>query len=169
MRFRELTTEKVNSDTTQTGFRDQQVVNQGHWVITAEGQTQRYPKFTANVLHIRVLTNDETRKELAWAKFLVRQRLEDGEKYLESTYTFVDPEYRGQGLARIMYQYANSLGNDIQPSRLQTDLGKTMWQGLNKTIKQPAKLKKDELKSQARPGLLNKLRSMFTTDTISKT
>jgi predicted GNAT family acetyltransferase len=165
MRARELATEKVNPDTTQTGFRDQQVVNQGQWLITAEGQTQQYPKFTANVLHIRVLTNDEQRKELAWAKFLVRQRPEDGEQYLESTYTFVAPEHRGQGLAQIMYQYANSLGNDISPSRLQTDLGRSMWQGLDKTIKQPAKLTKSEPKAQARSSLVNKLKSVFAEGT----
>jgi predicted GNAT family acetyltransferase len=165
MRSQEFTTEKVNPATTQTGFRDQQVVNQGQWLITAEGQTEQYPKFTANVLHIRVLTNDEKREELAWAKFLVRQRPEDGEQYLESTYTFVPPKYRGQGLARTMYQYANSLGNDISPSRLQTDLGRGMWQGLDKTIKQPSKLVKTEPKAQARPGLFNKLKSVFAEGT----
>ena len=165
MRSQEFTTEKVNPATTQTGFRDQQVVNQGQWLITAEGHTEQYPKFTANVLHIRVLTNDEKREELAWAKFLVRQRLEDGEKYLESTYTFVSPKHRGQGLAKLMYQYANSLGNDISPSRLQTDLGRNMWQGLDKTIKQPAKLTKSEPKAQTRPSLFNKLKSVFAEGT----
>jgi GNAT superfamily N-acetyltransferase len=165
MRSQEFTTEKVNPATTQTGFRDQQVVNQGQWLITAEGQTEQYPKFTANVLHIRVLTNDEKREELAWAKFLVRQRPEDGEKYLESTYTFVSPEHRGQGLAKLMYQYANRLGNDISPSRLQTDLGRGMWQGLDKTIKQPSKLTKSEPKAQARPSLFSKLKSVFAEGT----
>jgi predicted GNAT family acetyltransferase len=165
MRAQEFTTEKVNPATTQTGFRDQQVVNQGQWLITAEGQTEQYSKFTANVLHIRVLTNDEKREELAWAKFLVRQRLEDGEKYLESTYTFVSPKHRGQGLAKLMYQYANSLGNDISPSRLQTDLGRGMWQGLDKTIKQPSKLAKSEPKAQAKPSLFNKFKSVFAEGT----
>ena len=165
MRSQEFTTEKVNPATTQTGFRDQQVVNQGQWLITAEGQTEQYGTHTANVLHIRVLTNNEKREELAWAKFLVRQRPEDGEQYLESTYTFVSPKHRGQGLAQIMYQYANSLGNDISPSRLQTDLGRGMWQGLDKTIKQPAKLSKSEPKAQARSSLFNKLKNVFAEGT----
>ena len=161
MRAQEFTVEKVNPETTQTGFRDQQVVNQGQWLITAEGQTQRYGEITAHVLHVRVLTNDNRKEELAWAKFLVRQRPEDGEQYLESTYTFVAPEHRGQGLAKTMYQYANSLGNDIRPSRLQTDLGRGMWQGLDKTIKQPPELPKSTPVSGKKPGLFNKLKSVF--------
>jgi len=161
MRAQEFTVEKVNPETTQTGFRDQQVVNQGQWLITAEGQTQRYGEITAHVLHVRVLTNDNSKEELAWAKFLVRQRPEDGEQYLESTYTFVSPKHRGQGLAKTMYQYANSLGNDIQPSRLQTDFGRGMWQGLNKTIKQPPKLTKSTPITNKKPSLLNKLKSVF--------
>ena len=165
MRARELATEKVNPDTTQTGFRDQQVVNQGQWLITAEGQTQQYPKFTANVLHVRVLTNDNRREELAWAKFLVRQRPSDGEQYLESTYTFVAPQHRGQGLAKLMYQYANSLGNDIQPSRLQTDFGRGMWQGLGKTIKQPPKPIDSTPVPSKKPSLFNKLKSVFAEGT----
>ena len=165
MRAQEFTAEKVNPATTQTGFRDQQVVNQGQWLITAEGQTQRYGEVTANVLHVRVLTNNNQREELAWAKFLVRQRPDDGEQYLESTYTFVAPEHRGQGLARIMYQYANSLGNDIRPSRLQTDLGRGMWQGLDKTIKQPPELTKSTPVPSKKPGLINKLKSVFTEGT----
>jgi hypothetical protein len=108
-----------------------------------------------------VLTNDNRREELAWAKFLVRQRPDDGEQYLESTYTFVAPRHRGQGLARIMYQYANSLGNDIRPSRLQTDLGRGMWQGLDKTIKQPPELSKSTPVPGKKPGLFNKLKSVF--------
>jgi GNAT superfamily N-acetyltransferase len=158
MRAQEFTVEKVNPETTQTGFRDQQVVNQGQWVITAEGQTEHYGNFTANVLHIRVLTNDEQRKELAWAKFLVRQRPEDGEKYLESTYTFVAPEHRGQGLAKTMYQYANSIGNDIRPSRLQTDLGRGMWQGLGKSVRQPTELPQQSTPAK-KPGIWNRFRS----------
>jgi hypothetical protein len=165
VRSREFTAEKVNPATTQTGFRDQQVANQGQWLITAEGQTEQYGTHTANVLHIRVLTNNKERKELAWAKFLVKQRPDDGEQYLESTYTFVAPEHRGQGLAKVMYQYANSLGNDIRPSRLQTDLGRGMWQGLDKTIKQPPEPAKSTPVPSKKPGLINKLKRVFAEGT----
>lgn len=159
MRAQELTTEKVNPDTVQQGFRDQQVVNNGQWLIRAEGQEQQYGTHTAHVLHVQVVTNNNRREELAWAKFLVKQRAEDGEQYLESVYTFVAPEHRNKGLAKLMYQYANGLGNDIQPSQLQTDLGRGMWQGLNKTIKQPPQRPKQVV--ARKPGVFDRFKKVF--------
>jgi GNAT superfamily N-acetyltransferase len=163
MRAHELTTEKVNPDTTKQGFKDQQVVNNGAWLIRAEGQEQQYGTHTANVLHVQVVTNNNRKEELAWAKFLVKQRPDDAEQYLESVYTFVAPEHRGQGLAKLMYQYANGLGNDIQPSRLQTDLGRGMWQGLDKTIKQPPKL--DKPTDVKKPGMFDRFKKVFAEGT----
>ncbi|CAB4137811.1 NAT_SF domain containing protein [uncultured Caudovirales phage] len=163
MRANEFTTEKVNADTVQQGFRDQQTVNNGQWLIRAEGQEQQYGSHTAHVLHVQVVTNNNRKEELAWSKFLVKQRPDDAEQYLESVYTFVDPKYRGQGLAKLMYQYANSLGNDIQPSQLQTDLGRGMWQGLDKTIKQPPKLTKST--PVQKPSLFGRFKSVFAEGT----
>lgn len=135
MRAQEFVGEKVAPETAQDGFSDQQPANNGKWTIKATGDTRQYGTHTANVLHVQVV-DSETREELAWVDFLVKTRREDGEQYLESVYTHVNPRYRGQGLAKLMYQYANSIGNDIQPSQLQTDLGKGMWKGLSKTVRQ---------------------------------
>ena len=41
---------------------------------------------------------------------------------------YVAPEFRRQGVATLMYQYAKSLGFDIQPSETQTSDGNQMWQ-----------------------------------------
>jgi GNAT superfamily N-acetyltransferase len=136
MRARDFVHEKVAPETAKTGFHDQRLINDGQWLIKAEGETRRYGDSTADVLHVRVL-DAKTGTELSWVDFLVKTRREDGEQYLESVYTHVAPQHRGQGLARIMYQYANSLGNDIQPSELQTPLGKGMWTGLTKSVRQP--------------------------------
>jgi GNAT superfamily N-acetyltransferase len=165
MRAQEFTVEKVNPDTVQQGFKDQQVVNNNQWLIRAEGQEEQYGTHTAHVLHIQVVTNNNRKEELAWSKFLVKQRPDDGEQYLESVYTFVAPQYRGQGLAKLMYQYANGLGNDIQPSRLQTDLGRGMWQGLDKTIKQPPKLTKPTAAPVEKPSLFNRFKKVFAEGT----
>lgn len=135
MRAQEFVGEKVAIATAQDGFRHSEMVNNDAWTITAEGETRQYGTHTANVLHIRVIDN-QTQDELAWVDFLVKTR-SDGEQYLESAYTHVNPRYRGQGLAKLMYRYANSLGNDIQPSAMQTDLGKGMWKGLARTVRQP--------------------------------
>lgn len=136
MRAQEFVGEKVAPETAQDGFQDQQSVNDGKWTIKARGDTRQYGTHTANVLHIQVV-DSTTNEELAWVDFLVKTRREDDEQYMESVYTYVSPRYRGQGLTKIMYQYANSIGNDINPSQLQTDLGKGMWKGLDKSVKRP--------------------------------
>jgi hypothetical protein len=154
-------TEYVNAETVKTGFRDQQVV--GDLLLTAEGEDRKVYNTDVNVLHIRVLTNTPDREELAWTDFLVKKRQEDGEKYLEAAYVFVSPRHRGKGLAKLMYQYANdTLGNDIQPSAMQTDLGKGMWTGLNKSIRKPVALKPEDPKTK--PNLFSRIRSAFKED-----
>jgi GNAT superfamily N-acetyltransferase len=154
-------TEYVNAETVKTGFRDQQVV--GDLLLTAEGEDRKVYNTDVNVLHIRVLTNTPEREELAWTDFLVKKRHEDGEKYLEAAYVFVSPRHRGKGLAKLMYQYANdTLGNDIQPSAMQTDMGKGMWTGLNKSIRKPVALKPEEPKMK--PSLFSRIRSAFKED-----
>jgi hypothetical protein len=155
MRAQEFVKEKVSPETTQTGYRDQQLINDGKWLIKAEGETRQYGDQTANVLHVRVL-DAKTGQELSWVDFLVKTRHQDGEKYLESVYTHVKPQYRGQGLAKIMYQYANSLGNDIQPSQLQTPLGKGMWTGLSKSVKQLPQL--PDPKPEVKPSIWQRFR-----------
>jgi len=50
-----------------------------------------------------------------------------GNSWLESDDTKVDDEYRGKGVAALMYAYAKSLGNDIKPSPYQSEKGRAMW------------------------------------------
>lgn len=140
MRAHEFVDEKIDPKTVSQGFTDRRVI--GDLLIVAEGDEPVYGDHKARALRVRVLTNDKERRELAWADFLVRTRREDGEEYLESAYTYVNPSERGKGLAKLIYKYVNDLGNDIQPSGLQTDYGKGMWKGLSKTIKQPPPLPK---------------------------
>ncbi len=155
MRAQEFVRERVRPETAKTGFEDQQLINNGQWLVKASGDTRDYSGHQANVLHVQIF-DAETREELAWVDFLLKTRREDGEQYLESVYTYVSPRHRGRGLAKAMYQYANSLGNDIQPSQLQTDMGKGMWKGLDKTVRQLPKL--DEPEPQVKPTMWQRFR-----------
>jgi hypothetical protein len=46
---------------------------------------------------------------------------------LEAKELAIQPEHRRKGIATEMYRFARELGNDITPSRLQTDMGKQFW------------------------------------------
>jgi GNAT superfamily N-acetyltransferase len=50
----------------------------------------------------------------------------------DSTWTNVEPEYRGKGLAEQMYKFAAEHIGDIQPSKSQTMAGARMWTGFEK-------------------------------------
>jgi hypothetical protein len=50
-----------------------------------------------------------------------------GNQWLESDKTDVKEEYRGKGVAAMMYAFAKSLGNDIKASPYQSNAGKSMW------------------------------------------
>ena len=52
---------------------------------------------------------------------------------LESELTWVDREYRGRGVASLMYAYAKMLGNDVKPSGEQLGPGKLMWNAWRKS------------------------------------
>lgn len=137
--------EKIEPRTTETGFEDQQPVGNGEYVIKARGHTTTYRERPVNILEIQLL-DSKTQERVAYVDFIVKVRFEDKEPYLESMSTWVKPEYRGKGLAKIMYQYANSIGNDIQPSNLQTFMGRDMWKGLTKTVRQLPPLPKPPVK-----------------------
>lgn len=157
MRAQEFVGEKVAPETAQDGFQDQQLVNDGKWIVKATGETRSLGgSRNSNVLHIKVF-DSATDEQLAWVDFLVKTRREDGEQYLESAYTYVSPRYRGQGLAKLMYQYANSIGNDVNPSRMQTDMGQGMWKGLDKSVKRPPAIPEPK-KPEKPPSMWQRLR-----------
>jgi hypothetical protein len=52
---------------------------------------------------------------------------------LKSQSTWVNPNYRDQGIATTMYAYAKMLGNDVMPHPDQTDAGERMWRSWNQS------------------------------------
>jgi GNAT superfamily N-acetyltransferase len=53
--------------------------------------------------------------------------LQYGDKQLEATDLWVDEDYRGQGIAAVMYDYAKELGYRVERSDAQTAAGKHFW------------------------------------------
>jgi predicted GNAT family acetyltransferase len=47
--------------------------------------------------------------------------------HLQASTAKVKPEYRRQGIARMMYDFAEELGNDLEASHALTDPGKAFW------------------------------------------
>ena len=101
--------------------------------------------------------------------FTVRRREEDNEPHLTSMSTSVEPEYRGRGLARMMYQYANELGNDIEPSRIQTQMGRDMWKGLSKHIRRSPSLPEPVIqKPEPKPSFWQRLHKALAEENLSE-
>lgn len=51
------------------------------------------------------------------------------DKDLYSVGTDVEPSVQRQGIATEMYKFVQELGNDVVPSKFQSDSGKAMWEG----------------------------------------
>ena len=70
---------------------------------------------------LSILAYDRGGREIGNAHFEV---IDD---HLESFDTYVRPDMRHQGIATVMYDYAQELGNDLKPSGYQTRAGKQFW------------------------------------------
>jgi GNAT superfamily N-acetyltransferase len=101
----------------------------------AEGIFDRFKKkLTANIGGIdltaskeggRIIINASSQgKQLGIVMFNING------KTLVADRLMVQPEYRGQGIAEIMYDWAKRLGYTVQRSSDQTDDGKRFWDKL---------------------------------------
>jgi GNAT superfamily N-acetyltransferase len=70
---------------------------------------------------LSILAYDRGGREIGNAHFEVMG------DHLESFDTYVRPDMRHQGIATVMYDYAQELGNDLKPSGYQTGAGKKFW------------------------------------------
>ena len=128
--------EKVNNEL----FNDQTIVKQinDRMYMKARAWRESY----GGILEIHTYVKDpqysDLDKDIGYVRFRVKKRSIDGEPYLEAGMVHVNEQFRRQGIARLMYQWANELGNEILPSTAQLAPGRAMWQGMGKDIKQPA-------------------------------
>jgi predicted GNAT family acetyltransferase len=148
MRIHEL----VNTKSLNPEFKDQRQV--GDILLKAQGGS-------AGRLHVRAFDVSDPGNpiEAGFADFAIRTNAQ-GEDYLRAYYTFVNKSYRGKGIAKQIYLFVNDIGNDIMPSELQTDLGKQMWRGLSKSIRQPSG--QPAPKPEPEPTRLDKFKKFFS-------
>jgi len=81
---------------------------------------------------LAIYAYDPQTREIAGRATFVPSRgglVELKDRNLHSAGTEVDPFFQRQGLATEMYKFARELGNDIEPSKFQTEQGKAMWDG----------------------------------------
>jgi len=124
MRATEFINETINPDILYSEFEHQQQI--GKYLYTASTKKSDSGMFT--YLLIRCYAGN---KMIGKVNFEVR--ILAGKKWLESQMTEVDSRYQNQGIASTMYAYAKMLGNDVKPSKYQSDMGKAMWTGWKKS------------------------------------
>lgn len=127
MRINEIITETVNPDILNPEFQHKQRI--GDFLYTAQTSISDSGFYT--YLLIRCYDGD---KMIGKVNFEVRTTPGmPSKKWLESQMTEVDSKYHQKGIASTMYAYAKMLGNDVKPSRYQSDMGKDMWKGWRKS------------------------------------
>jgi hypothetical protein len=120
--------EEVNPDVTSDEYfiEPTENVRIGDFVFNARTFTGALGDFNSKGLQIRAYDPKNLKSSIGSADFIVKKD-KKGNTWLESDDTEVDDEYRGKGVATMMYAFAKSLGNDIKPSPYQSNAGGTMW------------------------------------------
>lgn len=124
MRAGEFIQESINPDITNPRFTHTQDI--GDYTYKATVDVFLFDP-------ILYITAYDGRKKIGHTMFELFDWETPNEGWMESGGTLVDPSYRGKGVAYAMYAYAKMLGNDINPSFNQTDMGKKMWSGWKKS------------------------------------
>ena len=159
--------ELVNPDVVKDGFKHSKTVNNGEYTLTAKTDVYSHDGKSWPSIEVKIYNQDK--KQVGFVMFTVRRREEDNEPHLTSMSTSVEPEYRGRGLARMMYQYANELGNDIEPSRIQTQMGRDMWKGLSKHIRRSPSLPEPVIqKPEPKPSFWQRLHKALAEENLSE-
>lgn len=133
MRAHEFTTgvvEEVNPDITSDEYfiDPTKNVRMGDFVFNARTFTGGLGNPNARGLQIRAYDPKRPKghASIGSADFIVKSDAK-GRQWLESDDTEVDDEYRGKGVAAMMYAFARSLGNDIKDSPHKSKAGGDMW------------------------------------------
>ena len=125
MRAKEFITEVVNKELWHPERMFKQRVPIGDYEFEARESIGGMGDYDADALTIIAYDPKKKNKVIGNADFVVKGR--GSKRSLVSDDTYVDPKYRGEGIATMMYAYAKSLGNDIKGSNIQTPMGKQMW------------------------------------------
>lgn len=130
MRAREFVTEAVHPDVVSKEYFNDPTPNvrMGDFEFNARTFTGGLADPNARGLQIRAYDPKQPKGQnlIGSADFVVKSS-KKGNRWLESDDTEVNDEYRGQGVAAMMYAFAKSLGNDIKDSPYKSKAGGDMW------------------------------------------
>lgn len=129
MRATEFVREYVNKKMLDPSWHAETTVN------TKLGPVELDAVYHGAVTDQIIITARQNKKYLGQVRFVI-STVDRPEPVLVAGNLSVDPEYRRQGIASVMYQWAKELGNSIEPSHTQTDAGRAFWQsiGTNEAI-----------------------------------
>lgn len=125
MKISELV-EKVNDKIFYTNFSDSKSILDGKYTLKARAGYVKMTspnKFKSHKFEIKIYTAKGA--DVGYANF------EQFEDHLEAESIKIDPAHRQKGIATEVYKFVRELGNDIQPSKLQTGMGKQLWSKIN--------------------------------------
>lgn len=113
--------ETVNDKLFWSGYQKEKPIPGGYILVASAGYVGygAKPDFKSN--QFRIVAKSPKGGEIGWVNF------EKQGDHLEALDLSIQPEHRRKGIATEMYRFARSLGNDIQPSKLQTASGKLFW------------------------------------------
>jgi predicted GNAT family acetyltransferase len=130
MRAQEFVTEAVHPDVVSKEYFNDPTPNvrMGDFEFNARTFTGAMADPNARGLQIRAYDPKRPKGQnlIGSADFVVKSN-KKGNRWLESDDTEVNDEYRGQGVAAMMYAFAKSLGNDIKDSPYKSRAGGDMW------------------------------------------
>jgi len=142
MRASDFLPEKINPEITEPDFYAEKDIDiEGVGPLKLVAKNLKPGPYTPQFL---VKVFQPNGQSIGYFRFLVMD-YEEGPKYkfLSRFKQKKDPyviganvsvwnEFQRKGIARAVYQWVKSLGNDLQPSPTQTDAGKSMWRGFEK-------------------------------------
>jgi GNAT superfamily N-acetyltransferase len=150
MKIQELF-EKINNDITDRDWRAEKIIalpDIGELVLRARNTSHVTPPqfvvdvFTPdnkNIGYFRFLVIDWEKPKTGW---FARKSTKD--PYVIGGNVSVWSEYQKKGIARAVYQWVKSLGNDVRPSTTQTAAGKSMWRSFEKNPLEEAKTTRED-------------------------
>lgn len=112
----EFINEEINPDILNPAFETSQEIDG----LLYHAKTFIYPN-QPQYLYITCFDKGE---QVGYVKFYIHGEVDEK---LTAALTNVIPSYRKRGVASTMYAYAKMLGNDVYPSRFQSDDGERMW------------------------------------------
>jgi GNAT superfamily N-acetyltransferase len=149
----EPVSEKINHDITEKNWHAETTINLpkvGELILRGRNLSHIHPpQFTVEVFtpenksiaYFRFLVLDWEKPKTGW--FAPKPKKDP---YVIGGNISVWDEYQKKGIARAVYQWVKSLGNDIRPSTTQTAAGKSMWRSFEKNPLDEAKTTREDFK-----------------------